>query len=424
MTRSVHVLGCREILVSIAIFGAAFTGCGSSKPDGAADSGRGGTGGGTPGVGGGGSGGTLAGGGGTLSGNGGNGAGGLGSGGVAAGGAGSKGSGGVGAGGTGAGGTSRAGSGGIGGAGLGGSGGKATGGTGAGGTGGRIGAGGSGVGGVGAGGTGGSGVDAGVCPSGQMWCPGCTPGTGSCGPACPGLACPVLDAGTVDAPFSQDALVPCGQLTTQVSCDQRSDCHSVNVDQQTCGCSTPGCCMKFSSCETGGAVACDGPVSCNQPTPSCAAPYAVGYSGNCFYGCVLASKCSGTACPLTAPTNGASCGGMALSCVYQDCAGAGRTLADCKGGFWSAQTASCDSLKCQGGGIYTGYLFCDPGQLCVLTTGGGGAYVITPSCMDNTCAPSPITVKCLGLSSNCYVTGTQVSCSEPSLCGSGQGGCQ
>jgi hypothetical protein len=166
-------------------------------------------------------------------------------------------------------------------------------------------------------------------------------------------------------------------------------------------------------------------VTCSQATPFCEAPYVVQYQSGCYYGCVLASKCAATAsCPLTPPSNGASCGAVALSCVYQDCTAVGRTEATCKAGTWSVQTASCDVGKCSGSGTYTGFVICGADQVCVQTSGGGGVLVTTPSCIDNTCAPSPISAQCLGLSNNCYVNGTQVSCREPSSCGSGQGGCQ
>lgn len=277
-------------------------------------------------------------------------------------------------------------------------------------------------------------MDAGVCPAGQMWCPGCTPGTGSCGTACPGLVCAPLDAGCADGACSQDAVqsqdVPpaCSQIRTQAACDQRGDCHSVNFNQKSCGCSTPGCCASFDHCESGGTVACNGLVNCTYTTPYCEAPFVVQYQGKCFYGCVLASKCALSAtCPLTAPSSGASCGGAALSCFYQDCAGAGRTQANCQNGVWNVQTVACADVVCSGGGIYSGSgAICGPGQICVRTTGGGGAYIITPSCIDNTCSPSPVSLSCIqGLYGSCFVTSEKtINCTQPSLCGPSQGGCQ
>jgi hypothetical protein len=413
MTKSLRVVAWRRMVVGLAVAAVTLGGCGSGK-----------SGGGTTGTGGKGSGGTTTpgGSGGTFLGNGG--AGGLGSGGITSGGTGGEASGG-------AGGTGGQGAGGVDAASTspGGSGGNPTGGTATGGIGGIAGKGGAGgidVGGRGGGGAGGTGLDAGVCPSGQIWCPGCAPGTGSCGQVCPGVACSGLDGGPIDALMSLDTAVSCGQLNTQEACDQRTDCHSVSSDSNTCDCATLGCCLRFNHCDDGGAVACDGRVTCSIVTPACRAPYVVQYQNGCFNGCVLATKCATTTtCPPTAPSDGAGCGSTALSCAYQDCAGAGRTQATCQGGTWSVQTTAC--LRCSGSGTYTGYLYCSPDQICVHTTGGGGAYTVTPSCMTNTCAPAPLADDCLGLPglrNSCYVSGSGVSCSEPSLCGSGMGGCQ
>jgi hypothetical protein len=291
------------------------------------------------------------------------------------------------------------------------------------GTGASLGNGGS-TGGVGSGGTsagGATGVDAGMCPAGEIWCPGCTPGSGGCGTTCTGMACPPPDAGCVgtacsqDAGSNQDVPPACSQIRTQAACDQRSDCHSVSVDQANRACATPGCCAKFDHCDDGGTVACSGQVSCTQATPYCETPYAVQYQHNCFNGCVLASKCALVAtCPLAPPSNGASCAGIALPCVYQDCAGAGRTQANCQGGTWSVQTVSCDSVVCKGGGVYYGGdVICGRGQICVHTTGGGGAYIVTPSCATNNCASSPVSLSCVqGLSGDCsVVSDSEISCS-------------
>jgi hypothetical protein len=82
--------------------------------------------------------------------------------------------------------------------------------------------------------------------------------------------------------LSQDAPVQCSQIRTQAACDQRSDCHSVNFASEACGCSTPGCCTTFDQCADGGAVACNGRVTCPDATPFCEAPYVVQYLGDCF----------------------------------------------------------------------------------------------------------------------------------------------
>jgi len=359
----------------------------------------------------------------------------LGSGGSSSGGVTGPVSGGAGSGGTSSGGLAgtaaggfSAGGGGSGGIGSGDTGGKASGGAGSGG----VGSGGSGgqtAGGGGSGhaGSGGAtvdagGADAGVCPAGEMWCPGCTPGSGSCGQTCAGAACPPPpDAGCVgpacspDAASNQDVPPACSQLRTQAACDQRSDCHSVSTSQKSCACAAAGCCTTFERCDDGGSVACSGQVSCTSATPYCEAPYAVQYQSNCFNGCVLASKCAPSAnCPLAPPSNGTSCGGVSLSCAYQDCAGAGRTQANCQGGTWSVQTVTCDSVACKGGGVYSGGdVICSPGQICVHTTGGGGAYIITPSCATNNCGSSPVTLTCVqGLSGSCFVVSdSEISCS-------------
>ncbi len=308
--------------------------------------------------------------------------------------------------------------------------GQPTGGAGAGG----IGAGGMGAGGIGAGGTGG--MDAGVCPAGQMWCPGCTSGSGTCASACPGFACPAPDADCLgplcsqDADSSPDLSVSCSQIRTQAECDQRSDCHSVSYGQQPCTCTTPGCCQRFDYCVDGGTTPCSGTITCTSPTQYCEPPYVPQYSNGCYWGCVLTSKCAQPGvCPQAAPSNGASCGSEAFSCAYQDCSGAGRTQADCQGGIWNVQTVPCATWLCPGGGTYSGGdMICVPGQICVRTTGGGGAYIITPSCIPNTCSPSPVSLDCLlnlGLSGSCSVQSqSEIDCQAPSLCGSGEGGCQ
>jgi hypothetical protein len=126
-------------------------------------------------------------------------------------------------------------------------------------------------------------TDAGACPAGQRWCPGCTPGTGSCGDVCPAIACPAPDAGTSAS---------CSQVTTQTECDGRSDCHSVFVDPGTCGCAAAGCCAHFNRCAEGGHANCSGPVACMAPQPFCEAPYVLSYTGVCYEGCVRQSECA------------------------------------------------------------------------------------------------------------------------------------
>ena len=327
---------------------------------------------------------------------------------------------------------------------TGGSTGTSTGGNGSGGIG-SGGAGGKGTGGTGAGGIGSGGItsidagDAGVCPSGLMWCPGCTPGTGSCGTACTGVMCPVLDAGCTGSSCSIDAtprdtsppdvsVATCSQLTTETSCNARGDCHAVFVDPGTCGCAGAGCCAHFDRCVDGGKANCAGPATCKAATPFCEAPFVVSYTGSCYEGCVRQSECPAPTCPQSAPSNATACGPVDYSCYYEDCAGAGRTQATCTTGTWSVQATACTSVTCVGGGISTSSLTCDAGKICVRTTSGGGAYMITPSCATNACGAGPLSLQCIqGLSGSCFLntstSGAQVSCSLPSSCGSGQGGC-
>jgi hypothetical protein len=143
-----------------------------------------------------------------------------------------------------------------------------------------------------------AGTDAGQCPAGQMWCPGCTPGTGSCfAGGCPASACPPPDAGTNDAPSGS-----CDQVTTQAACDSRSDCHSVFVDPGTCGCALAGCCAHFNRCAGGGHADCSGPALCKMAQPFCEAPYVLSYTGSCYEGCVHQSACSGGDAAVASPT--------------------------------------------------------------------------------------------------------------------------
>jgi hypothetical protein len=121
----------------------------------------------------------------------------------------------------------------------------------------------------------------GGCPAGQIWCAGCTPGTGACYTGgCPGIACPTST---------------CDQVTAQAECDTRSDCHSVFVDPGTCDCATAGCCAHFSRCASGDHGQCKMPstFACAIATPYCESPvYVVSYTSSCYEGCVLATDCA------------------------------------------------------------------------------------------------------------------------------------
>lgn len=143
-------------------------------------------------------------------------------------------------------------------------------------------------------------ADAGQCPAGQMWCPGCTPGEGSCGVACTGMVCPAPDAAVAeDAAFSDSATadastVACSQLTLQTDCEIRADCHAVFVDPGTCGCFGSGCCAHFDRCADGGKAVCVAPTTfaCTIATWFCESPYVISYTDSCYEGCVLGSVCA------------------------------------------------------------------------------------------------------------------------------------
>ena len=366
MTKHLSTIG---LLVGAMLAGALSSGCGTNNSGVLTGTGgSAGAGGSTQGTGG-----STASGGSSASGGITTGFGGIASGGIASGGIGS---GGVGSGGVTSGGIA---SGGVGSGGIA-SGGIASGGISSGG----IGSGGIGSGGVASGGVafGGArdagGTSPGGCPAGQMWCEGCTPGTGSCADICPSLVCPGADAGCIggtcalDARPSDATAQSCTLITTQTECDGRSDCHSVFESANNCGCSAPGCCTHFSRCADGAHANCSGTASCKIATPYCETPYVLAYTNNCYEGCVQQSACAPATCPQTPPPSASACGGGSVTCFYQDCAGTGlRTLAVCSGYAWTEQTAACGPVTCSAGGQTDD---CAVGDACVTTTSGGGAY--------------------------------------------------
>lgn len=125
--------------------------------------------------------------------------------------------------------------------------------------------------------TGGSGGGPDGCPPGQVWCPGCEPGTGSCGEACVGPVCP-----------------ECAQADSLEACDSLPNCHPVFEDLLVCGCGTPGCCASFQRCVEGDQADCAGDmIACSIEEPYCEGPpYVVSYTVDCYEGCVRAEDCS------------------------------------------------------------------------------------------------------------------------------------
>ena len=349
--------------------------------------------------------------------------GGTGAGGLSVGGLGGTANGGTGTGGLSAGGRDGGASGGTGAGGLsaGGAGGQSGGGISVGGSS-RVGGqatGGAGIGGSAFGGT--TSPDAGLCPAGQTVCPGCT--TSFCAVTCPPLGCAPPDAGCAgsacarDAGQSEVAVASCDQISTQAACDLRRDCHSVFVDSGNCTCSASGCCARFDHCASEANVYCNGAIECKTSTPYCEPPYAVSYVDGCYEGCVRQSVCiSSLTCPQARPTaDGALCGDYnGSTCVYQDCAGLGRTEANCLGGTWRITTIACDSTKCAGNAT----LYCAAGEICVRTTSSGGAYMVTPSCIKNTCGAFPVSLQCIqGLSGSCSVASdVEIDCQQSFTC--------
>jgi hypothetical protein len=146
------------------------------------------------------------------------------------------------------------------------------------------------------------------CPDGQVWCPGCTVGSGLCGVGCPAAACE-----------------PCSNVTTQEACDLRIGCHSVFQEGNMCSCPGAGCCMEFRTCADGDTVDCQGKnVQCDALTPACASPAFVNsYSGFCYEGCVDSKDCAPPVC--AAVNDGCACYSDAecpsdRRCYSADCA--------------------------------------------------------------------------------------------------------
>jgi hypothetical protein len=121
-------------------------------------------------------------------------------------------------------------------------------------------------------------------------------------------------------------------------------------------------------------------------------------------------------CPSTAPSDGSSCDYVRTdSCVYEDCAGNGRTLAVCESGSWQVTTVPCTPATCD-------QTPCALGQVCLYLHRG----YVTRDCVTTTCGTGLVTPECVpGSIGGCSVTATptyptSISCS---YC-SGAGGCQ
>jgi hypothetical protein len=225
------------------------------------------------------------------------------------------------------------------------------------------------------------------------------------------------EGGAVPPDGAADASPPkCGELTTREACDARSDCHPVFEDPGTCGCASPGCCARFKSCADGGEAQCMGQAMCNMVAPHCETPYIVAYSRGCYEGCVFQDDCFLLPCPQAAPQNGSACSPAYGTCYYEDCAGAGRSLATCAAGAWRVDTVPCSAFACQVPNSDGGALTCAAGQICVITT--NTSFNVTPACEKQTCGTRPMSTGCIGgLTGDCspkyQLSGVVVTCAMP-----------
>ncbi len=133
-----------------------------------------------------------------------------------------------------------------------------------------------------------------------------------------------------------------------------------------------------------------------------------GQAGAGGHGAKGGGEIGGTPCPPTPPLNGSSCAGQ--NCYYEDCAGAGRTIALCHPeGTFEVQTTVCAAVACSLSAV--GGPSCPAGMICMQVVGG----TISETCVSNTCGAGPIGCGCLtSCVGTCSVSGSaqgiDVSC--------------
>ena len=149
----------------------------------------------------------------------------------------------------------------------------------------------------------------------------------------------------------------------------------------------------------GSGESCGGQI-CGQ-NEFCCGPPACGNCRNILTGPNCPTSCggskgaggaggaSGATCPAVPPQPGGNCT-VGLNCYYEDCAGAGRTVASCVAGStveprWQVATGACTAVTCPNPSSLT----CPAGQLCFISA--GGAVLVT--CGTNTCGTSAISVQ-------------------------------
>jgi hypothetical protein len=121
------------------------------------------------------------------------------------------------------------------------------------------------------------------------------------------------------------------------------------------------------------------------------------------------------ACPTEPPDDGFLCLQGALydshTCIYEDCAGSGRTLARCGTEIlgpdnvqkrWSVQTAPCgETVQCSQANANG--TTCALGDVCLVRA--GGALIV--ECVESSCGTGPIGCDCVsGCSGACSLSGT------------------
>ena len=128
------------------------------------------------------------------------------------------------------------------------------------------------------------------------------------------------------------------------------------------------------------------------------------------------------ACPTTAPVGASSCDWNGQLCFYEDCAGAGRTIATCQkldsAGFsWSLHNTACGTVHCSG---LPGNMSCASGQVCSVSQSG----TISGVCEQSACGAGPITCECAHAScTNCAILGSTEQGFTVTCNNCPQGGC-
>jgi hypothetical protein len=126
-------------------------------------------------------------------------------------------------------------------------------------------------------------------------------------------------------------------------------------------------------------------------------------------------------CPANPPRPSESCTGGRV-CMYEDCAGAGRTLATC-GNFgsarttWGVQTAPCGAVHCAG---LPNQMSCTSGQICAVSEGG----TIAGTCASSACGSGPVTCACAHAAcTDCLISGSAEQGFTVTCNSCPQGGC-